>query len=217
MNQSGAQKALVFLLAVYITLLPVAQAQQGKDVTPPVIKHQPLSEALPLGEPLSISSTVTDDVGVGQVLLFYRTKGRSAYQRAPMRRIGTTSIYMVTLRGVREPGLEYYIQATDLTGNILLEGYDFAPLFVAVAEPGAAPAAAETPQAPAAAPAAAQAPPASATTAAAAKTTSEGSGATKWLWIGLGVLAVGAVASGGGGGGGGDNTGDVVIRAPAPQ
>lgn len=213
MNNIKGSQALVCILAAYLSFLPIAQAQQGNDVISPVIKHEPLAEPLSLGEPLAISATVTDNVGVESVLLFFRTRGRNAYQRTPMRRIGTTNMYMVTLKGVRTPGLEYYVQATDVAGNILLEGYDFAPMFVAVKDP-AVPAAEEAPKAPAAA--AAKPPPAKTTTASAAAKKKEESGAMKWVWIGLGVLAVGALASGGSSGGGGDSDGDVVITAPAP-
>ena len=49
----------------------------------------------------------------------------------------------------------------------------------------------------------------------------EKSGVSKWVWIGLGVVAVGAaLAAGGGGGGGGEqpppSTGTIVINGPAP-
>ena len=88
MNRSKASPALVYLLAAYISLLPVVQAQQLTDKTAPTIKHEPLSEPLPLGENLAISATVTDDISVKSVLLFYRTRGRNAYQRVPMQRWG---------------------------------------------------------------------------------------------------------------------------------
>lgn len=192
-------------LNIPLVFSPIVQAQQGDqlalpapDPIAPVVVHEPAAEGTAAGEPLAISATVTDNVGVSTVTLFYRAVGEESYKRVQMRRIGTTDMYMATVAAdeVREPGVEYYIQASDTAGNSLLHGYSFSPLRVGVA--------------------AAMAPVAAAPSATGAQAKKEGG--VNWLWIVLGVGAVAALAaSGGGGGGNGDKTGDVVIGGPLPQ
>jgi len=203
----------LWVLALNLPLLfsPIVHAQQGgqlalpaPDAIAPVVKHDPPKEQSRAGESLTISATVTDNVGVGSVTLFFRVSGQESYQRVDMRRLGSSDVYTATLEAgeVHEPGIEYYIQASDTAGNTLLHGYSFSPLKVGVAAPAAAPAATAA--------AAAEKPPAG-------KPALKKSEGPNWLLIGLGVVAVAALAGGGGGGGGGTDTGSVTIAAPEPQ
>lgn len=181
------------------------------DLVAPEVKHKGLTEPVKEGQPVKISATVTDNVGVQSVILFYRAKGAAGeYKRIPMTREGQTDVFSAQLKDVHPPGVEYYIQASDLAGNTLLHGYSFSPLGVAVI-PASAEELAKTPE-----PAAGEPPVKEAMTEA---SESSSSSKYKWLWIGLGVVAVGALAGGGGGGGGGGGptTGTVVISAPTPQ
>ena len=119
-----------------------------------------------------------------------------------MQRLGTTDMFVVTLDSdaVREPALEYYIEAADAAANILLAGYAFSPLVVAVSAVGTM---ASTDQAPP--------PPVQ---------VEKPGGANTWLWVlmGVGVAAIAAGASGGGGGGGSSSCGDscIAINGPLP-
>ncbi len=112
-------------------------------------------------------------------------------------------IYTAQLTATDSPGLEYYIQATDLAGNTLLFGYAFSPLIITVV-------------------------PAAMDNIAATDNSDTGggeekkkSGISKWVWIGLGVVVAGAALSGGGGGGGNGPepppTGTLTISGPTPQ
>lgn len=193
------------LLGLLLLLPYPLQAQQSQpanvDAIAPVVKHSPVADEVAAGTPLSISATVTDNVAVARVTLFYRARGEPDYRRVDMARLGSTDMFVVTLESeaVREPGLEYYIEAADAAANILLVGYAFSPLAVAVT--GAAPVAAV------------DEPPA------ATQAADAGSGSNTWLWVlmGVGVAAI-AAGAGGGGGGGGSACGDscIAINGPLP-
>jgi hypothetical protein len=120
--------------------------------------------------------------------------------------IGSTN-YSTTLPKAVMPGIEYYIQAVDKAGNSILHGHTFSPLIVGV-----------TTKAP---------PKSQSALATISDQPEEKRGISKWVWIGVGVLALGAAAAGGGGGGssGGEpppagldepTTGTITLTAPTP-
>ena len=203
----------LFLCAGFI-YTPILQAAQlslpSGDLIAPEVSHEVIPGTLQAGSSLQIKATVTDNVGVKSVTLFYRTKGVEEYKRISMNRIGDSDEYAVTLGkdDLVAPGIEYYIQAMDLAGNSLLHGYSFSPLAVNVVPPSA-PKASEG--------VAEKAQPAGEVIREEPK--AEKKKSKTWLWIALGVVAVGviaAAASGGGGGDGGGDTGTVVVTAPTP-
>jgi hypothetical protein len=191
---------------IYTPILKAAQLSlPSGDLIAPEVSHEVIPGTLEAGSSVQIKATVTDNVGVKSVTLFYRTKGEEEYKRISMNRIGETNEYAVTLgkKDLVEPGIEYYIQAMDLAGNSLLHGYSFSPLAINVVAPTA--------------------PKAEAPEAVAETIREEPQGEKKktktWVWIALGALAVGviaAAASGGGGDGDGGGTGTVIIEAPPP-
>ncbi|MGD8941433.1 MAG: hypothetical protein PVJ72_18795 [Gammaproteobacteria bacterium] len=209
---------IALLLSAGFIYTPILKAAQlslpSGDLIAPEVSHEVIPGTLEAGSSVQIKATVTDNVGVKSVTLFYRTKGEEEYKRISMNRIGDTNEYAVTLgkKDLVEPGIEYYIQAMDLAGNSLLHGYSFSPLAVNVIAPAAP--TAKAPEAVA--------------EEAVGETIREEPPAEKkktktWVWIALGALAVGviAAAAGGGGGdsgggGGGGDTGTVVITAPTP-
>ncbi|MCG6971335.1 MAG: hypothetical protein LJE85_16335 [Gammaproteobacteria bacterium] len=206
---------IALLLCVGFIYTPILQAAQlslpSGDLVAPEVSHEVIPDSLEAGSSVQIKATVTDNVGVKSVTLFYRTKGEEEYKRITMNRIGESNEYAVTLgkQDLVEPGIEYYIQAMDLAGNSLLHGYSFSPLAVNVVAPA-------VPKA--------EAPEAVAEEEAVGETIREEPKAEKkksktWIWIALGALAVGAIALAAGGGSGGDgdgNTGTVVISGPSP-
>jgi hypothetical protein len=207
---------IALLLCVGFIYTPILQAAQlslpSGDLVAPEVSHEVIPDSLEAGSSVQIKATVTDNVGVKSVTLFYRTKGEEEYKRITMNRIGESNEYAVTLgkQDLVEPGIEYYIQAMDLAGNSLLHGYSFSPLAVNVIAPVA--------------------PKAKASEAVAEEATgetireepqAEKKKSKTWLWIVLGAVAVGVIAAAASGGGGGDEpppdtTGTVVITAPAP-
>jgi len=200
------RKFIVVFICNYLLFLPLINANAADglafpagDLIAPEIKSPPVTEKFPVGERPTIHATVTDNVGVKNVTIFYRDMGEKEFQRKEMLREPGTDEYSITLPAIVAPGLEYYLQATDLAGNTLLHGHTFAPLTLNVNAPLGN---------------------------LAQEDQSKGSekpqqGVNKWVWIGLGVLAVGALAGGGGGGGGGSstktaNSGTVTITGPSP-
>jgi len=196
--------SLIFLPMYNVNAVNAAEALAlpAGDLVAPEIKSPQINAKIAPGESVNIDATVTDNVGVKNVTLFYRNAGATDFKRVEMSRKQVTDNYSVTLPEVIEPGVEYYIQATDLAGNTVLHGHTFSPLTISVS-PGNTPQV-ETEEAVAFMPQ-------EGGNAAA----SPAKGINKWMWIGLGVLAVGAAASGGGGGGD-PTTGTVTITGPTP-
>jgi hypothetical protein len=219
-------KALfLFVLAFYTFLwLPLAPvwAQSVKvpnsDLIAPVIQHEPADQPLAPDKQISLTATVTDNVAVKEAVLFYRTQGTDDYLSVNMEPKGK-NLYTVIIPGpeVKEPGVEYYIQAADEAGNIALRGFSFSPLAVAVAPgaPGQKDEALTEKVFP------------SEDKETAFRTDDAGEKPwykKGWVWgVIAGVVVIGAVAAGGGGGGGGGSsgppapsTGSATVSGPVP-
>lgn len=191
----------VVFISNYLLFLPLINAYAAEelafptgDLIAPEIKSPPITKKFPIGEQPTIHAIVTDNVGVKTVTIFYRDTGAKDFQRKQMAREPGTDDYSITLPAITASGIEYYLQATDLAGNTLLHGHTFAPLTLSVnAPPGAVAQHAQV-------------------------DASKEQGVNKWVWIGLGALAVGALAGGGGGGGGSTTakSGTVKIIGPTP-
>ncbi len=201
---------LVTLLSVSFVLFPIVQAAElalpSGDLIAPVIEHAPIEKDIYAGQQVDIKATVTDNVGVKNVILFYRDANVTEFKRLKMNRDLDSFVYTAQLTATDSPGLEYYIQATDLAGNTLLFGYSFSPLTIAVVPAAMGDIATEN---------------GTTTVASSTKVGEEKSGISKWVWIGLGVVVAGAALSGGGGGGGNGPepppTGTLTISGPTPQ
>ncbi len=202
--------ALVSLLSSSLIFMPVVYAAElalpSGDLVAPVIKHTPIGKDIPPGQAVDVTAIITDNVGVKEVILFYREIDATDFKRMRMKRDLDSDTYAAKLPAIASPGVEYYIQATDLAGNVLLYGHSFSPLTITVAPVAAGDGDAE-------AVAATEFIPAS-------EGEEEKSGISKWVWVGLGVVAVAALAGGGSGGGGtiasSPNTGTVTINGPVP-
>lgn len=192
---------ITYILFLSFSFTPVLNADQlslpSSDLIAPIVKHTPLDKSATAGESSTFSAIVTDNVAVQSVILFYRAIGDRDYKRKAMQRVADSDRYQCTLTAEEmvAPGIEYFIQASDPAGNNLLHGYSFSPLVLNVDNAVRPAQPAETEYA------------------------AEEESSNKWLWIGLGVLAIAAAAGGGGGGGGGstaDDSGTVVVNAPLP-
>lgn len=139
------QRMVVFPLSLFVLLLlfPLSLFAQEEvlppnlDIAAPEIGDQPSAESVPSGNDLTLEVTVTDDVAVHEVSLFYRTLGGQRYVRVPMLLKGKDR-YLFTLPGrmVQGPGIEYYLQASDKAGNTVTRGTPSFPREIqVVAEP----------------------------------------------------------------------------------
>lgn len=155
------------------------------DFESPIIEHIE-REGGPLGSLESFGATVVDNDEIASVTLYYRFSGENEFAQLPMREIASSSFYSARVGTSNVPSgtvsIEYYIQAEDVSGNLVLNGFAFQPLvrFFEPAKP-------ITPITPVAEP---------------ITEPVESAGGVNWLYIGLGVLAVGAIAAAAGGGGG---------------
>jgi len=210
---------IVAFISISLIFLPLANASAGDesasaviDLIAPEISSPNIAQELYTDEPANIQAMVTDNEGVKSVTLFYRNIGASDFKSAEMERSTETDIYSIKLTDISEPGVEYYIQATDLSGNAISHGHSIAPLTITILL--------ETlPQSDDVAVASANPEDLPQNGLDLEEGSAEKSGGiSKWVWIGLGVLLVGAAAGGGGGGGTtAATTGTVTITGTNPQ
>jgi len=200
---------LVVLLSLSFNVFPVVHAAglalPSGDLLAPVIEHIPIEKDIYAGQLVDIKATVTDNVGIKNVILFYRDTNAAEFKRVGMNRDLDSFVYTAQLTATDSPSLEYYIRATDLAGNTLLFGHSFSPLTIAVL------------------PAAGGSGDANVILAGSAfdvDKEKETSGISKWVWIGLGVVVAGVALSGGGGGSDSPepevSTGSLTISGPVP-
>lgn len=88
------------------------------DSAPPTIGHVPVAQ-FKAGKDIPISATVTDNVGVAGVNLFYRRQGTGAYTRRALAKDDNEAIYRGTIPKavVTTAGVEYYLDASDSVPN----------------------------------------------------------------------------------------------------
>ena len=194
------RKCLVVIVCQTLAYAPLLRAGQlslpSGDLVAPEITQEKYIDTVKTGADHQITVTVTDNVGVKQVTLYYRIIGTEEYKRKSMDNIVNTDDYHATIKSdqIKAPGVEYYVQAMDNAGNTLLHGYSFSPLSVKTTNGDAATVASGD---------------------TAAILASEEESSNTWLWVGLGVLAavLVGVAAGGGGGDDGGTTSTVTGTA----
>ena len=86
------------------------------DTLAPSIIHIPVTTAA-TGSKVGISATVTDNVQVTQVTLFYRTTGTETWSSMEMTPSNSKYSAFLPADTVTTAGLEYYIMATDGNSN----------------------------------------------------------------------------------------------------
>ena len=129
--------------------------EQKVDQTPPVISHTPSSEPIPRNEPIELSAVVTDDTGVSKVILYYRFRGLGSIElfiglpfliaglgggplgvKSPYKGLDfileteDTWTLQIPEKEVKREYLQYYLEASDLTGNIARFGNPKEPIEV---------------------------------------------------------------------------------------
>ncbi|MBI3610168.1 MAG: hypothetical protein HY204_05645 [Nitrospirae bacterium] len=223
MNRKALLLSFVaFYTFLFLPFLPLwaeeIQLPSNADRTAPVVQHEPPGQSAPSAKDLVIQATITDNVAVKEAFLFYRPLGNTEYFSINMNPVGN-NLYAATIpkEDVQEPGIEYYIQAADPSGNTVLRGFSFSPLMITVAPVLPAPKGGNEPAAVAPAPSS-QEPLALKTEAPATSPWYK----KWWVWaIAAGVVVIAAAAGGGGGGGGGGgspgpSTGSATVSGPIP-
>ena len=222
-NFSGRLSISLLILQLIFPLHLQAQVDSqtlslpADDIIAPKVVHESESRGVNPNGTYFFSADVTDDVAVQSVTLFYRTKGDQHYVAIPMTSSKPPSYgALLSPESVKAPGIEYYIQAKDSSGNAVLVGAAFSPLSMAVLVPVNPKALASK-----------QTSSSTDTSPGGDTGTEKKSSNAKWWWIAAGVVVVALVAGGGGGGGGGGDdpaphptppsTGGITITAPLPQ
>lgn len=173
-----ARWVLIFSMMSAAVSPTSAWAQQSlADFESPIIEHDAKQGSL-VGGVEVFGATVVDNVNVQEVSLFYRFTGETEYAELAMREVASSSYYSAKVDTANVPKstdtIEYYIQAKDTSGNVVLRGFAFQPLsrpFQAKPEPQVAAA------------------PEPASEAATSK--------FNWIYVALGVLAVGGLIAAG--------------------
>lgn len=200
----GGSRLLLVSAAFYGFLLHpfllLAQEAPQIDLVAPKILHARPMGIFRGGQEIEIVATVIDPgSGVAGVRLFFRSKGDRAYRALEMV-AEANDRYRATIpsEAVADPGIEYYLEAEDRSGNRVqtLRPPDLSPAFVEVKSPTA-------------------------------WERFQGNGQPwykkPWVWTVAGAVVLGAAASmgGGSGGGGGDRagsptTGTITVDGPVP-
>lgn len=193
-GRSLATRLIALLTALGLTLMSTANswAQLPFDVIAPTIAHNVAERPGLAGDPQAITATVTDNDSVQTVTLFHRSDSNYVFNQTPMMPTGE-NIWLATIDSDLTDRIEYYLTATDAQGNRVQKGTADNPLVLRLLVPEPTLVTAESPPA--------------STVAATTPITDDDLANTavqpNWLWIGLGILAVGALVGASGSGGGG--------------
>ena len=86
------------------------------DTTPPTIVHAAVTSAF-AGDAITITATITDNIGVQGATLYYRKKGDATYTNLALSASGNTYSAVIPASAVTTAGVQYYISATDGTNT----------------------------------------------------------------------------------------------------
>gem|GEM_PF-5549926 len=106
---------------------PPRAPDSGIDFIAPAIAHDP--DAIDTDDSRRFVATVTDNDQVGQVQLFYRTDAEDPFEAVVMT-AGSSDAYSVRLPLADDfsGAIEYYIEASDVTGTTSTRASAFSPL-----------------------------------------------------------------------------------------
>lgn len=98
-----------------VTSIPV---NPPPDVTPPVVALDLVPDGQLADTPVTVTATITDNVGVLGANLYYRTQGQQEFQVIGMNGDGDLYQGLIPQEAVVEPGVDYYVIASDGAGNL---------------------------------------------------------------------------------------------------
>lgn len=90
---------------------------RSMDMTPPAIEPLQVKSGT-VGKPVEIEAKVTDDMGISDVLLYYRVSGSGSYRSMKMTEF-MKGYFVGKIPGdqVTSSGIQYYIEAYDASGR----------------------------------------------------------------------------------------------------
>jgi len=134
MQNKPAKYARALLFAIYGGLFcfaTVAVGQTTLDLDPPEVIHTVPVKVMP-GKDLRIDANVTDDSGVDQVTVHYRSKQSDPFQSTEMTNVQGAEYTALIPTAKEMKSLQYYIEVLDAGGNRVLEGTPSTPLTITV-------------------------------------------------------------------------------------
>lgn len=121
--------ALHALMSV-LFLVPTHALAQSIDSQPPEISVEAVADGI-RGDSQVFTATVTDNVGIESVTLYYRFNEDADYVSKSMVLLSATDIYTASIATDSADdsvhAIQYYVGALDLAGNRTLQGFAFDP------------------------------------------------------------------------------------------
>lgn len=113
-----------------------AQSDAVVDFDPPLIEHEVIPEA-EADIRQTFVATVVDDEELNRVVFFYRYAGETSFSRFLMSQVSYSSTYIAQIPTdpANRRAIEYYIEASDTSGNRTVRGYVFSPLVREIVAP----------------------------------------------------------------------------------
>jgi len=131
---------LSILLTLSLVLTPLSSVRaQVDDTEAPVLIHRQIDAGV-AGELQTFLARVSDDFGVSEVILHYRQSDSGEYQTLNMRPlVDSIGEYMIAIETSVSAyaGLQYYIEAFDMSGNQTNRGFSYAPIILPLTAPAA--------------------------------------------------------------------------------
>ncbi|MBW2699530.1 MAG: right-handed parallel beta-helix repeat-containing protein [Deltaproteobacteria bacterium] len=91
----------------------IAHVLGSVDAQPPQIVHSVVADGQAEGQAVAVQATVTDNMGVASVRLYYRTQGQPTYSVVDMPGAGGQYSASIPAGVVQLPAVDYYIEAQD--------------------------------------------------------------------------------------------------------
>jgi len=131
---------LSVLLTLSLVMTPLSSVHaQVNDTEAPVLIHRQIDAGV-AGELQTFLARVSDDFGVSEVILHYRQSDTGEYQTLNMRPlVDSIGEYMIAIETSVSSyaGLQYYIEAFDMSGNQTNRGFAYAPIILPLTAPAA--------------------------------------------------------------------------------
>lgn len=119
----------VCVLALSLTVFSTPSVlAQNPDTEGPVIELEELIEGV-ADQTQVFTVLIAEDVLLRDATLYYRREGQLPFTPAPMRALGDTGYYSVSIPTDNTDlrTIEYYVQARDIAGNRTVSGFAFDP------------------------------------------------------------------------------------------
>jgi hypothetical protein len=136
------QIALAAILSICLIFEPMVSAASdlklpgAGDKVAPTIQYIP-PPLVTSGQTMRIEVIVTDNVGVADVELFYRSSTAGSFRRIKMSHAPNSNLYSVVMPLLAGARIEYYLQASDAAGNTAILGGSFDPFVLDQPTPSA--------------------------------------------------------------------------------